>query len=163
MTPEDSLFSIAEIGIGLAGFSGLVAAFVQHSGQSWRADQKARIVFLIMLSFGMIVTALAPYALSGVSSSPAVVWGIPMIGFGTLCIGLLVRWVMLSRRHGFRLLFPQFSIPIMCGATTLQIMAVLSGFGWIFPYSPALFVFALLAVLVFGANMFLALLYSIWE
>ena len=32
MAPEESLASIAEIGIGLAGFSGLVAAFVQHSG-----------------------------------------------------------------------------------------------------------------------------------
>lgn len=163
MTPEDALFSIAEIGIGLAGFSGLVAAFVQHPGQSWRADQKARIVFLIILSFGMIVTALLPSALSGISSSPAVVWGIPMIVFGMLCICLLCYWVALSRRHGFKLLFPQVSIPIMCGATTLQVLAILSGFGWIFPYSPALFVFALLSVLVFGANMFLALLHSIWE
>jgi len=57
VAPEDALFSIAEIGIGLAGFSGLVAAFVQHPGQTWRADQKARIVFLILLSFGLIVAA----------------------------------------------------------------------------------------------------------
>jgi hypothetical protein len=74
MTPEDSLLAIAEVGIGLAGFSGLVAAFVQHSGQSWRPDQKARIVLLIVLSFGVIVSALTPYALSGVTTAPSLVW-----------------------------------------------------------------------------------------
>jgi len=163
VAPEDALFSIAEISIGLAGFSGLVAAFVQHPGQTWRPDQKARIVFLILLSFGMIVAALAPYALSGISNSPAVIWGPPMIGFPVLCLILLGYWGVLSRRHGFTLLFPQVSIPVMLGSITLQILALLSGLGLVLPYSPAVFVFALLSVLIFGANMFLALLYSIWE
>jgi len=163
MTPEDSLFSIAEIGIGLAGFSGLVAAFVQHPGQSWRKDQKTRIVLLIALSFGMIVSALAPYALSGISTSPALVWGAPMLAFSILCLGLLVYWTVLSRKHGFTLLFPLLSIPILSGATALQVLSFASGLGWIFPYSPTIFVFGLLSVLVFGANVFLALLHSIWE
>ncbi len=116
MSPEDSLFSIAEISIGLAGFSGLVAAFVQHSGQPWRADQKARIVILIALSFGMIVSSLAPYALSGVSTSPAVVFGAPMIVFSVLTISLLVHWIVISRKFGFTLQFPYLSIPVLIGA-----------------------------------------------
>ena len=163
MTPQDALFAIAEVGIGLAGFSGLVAAFVQHSGQTWRREQKTRIVLLIVLSFGMIVSALAPYALSGVSGSPALVWGAPMVALSVLCIGLLLYWIRVSRKYAFKLLFPLFSIPILSVATVLQVMGFLSGIGWIFPYSPALFVLGLLSVLVFGANIFLALLYSIWE
>lgn len=163
MTPQDALFSIAEISIGLAGFSGLVAAFVQHAGQTWRADQKTRIVLLIVLSFGMIVSALAPYALSGVSTSSALVWGVPMVAFSVLCLGLLVYWVVVSRRRAFKLLFPVISVPILSVATALQVLALLSGLGWILPYSPAVFVLGLLSVLVFGANIFLALLYSIWE
>jgi len=163
MAPEDSLFSIAEISIGLAGFSGLVAAFVQHEGQTWRADQKARIVLLIVLSFGVIACALAPYALSGISTSPRLVWGAPMIAFSTLCIGLLIHWIRLSRRHGFRLQFPFLSITILTAATAIQVVSFFSGLGWILPYSPAVFVLGFLTVLVFGANMFLALLYSIWE
>ena len=163
MTPQDSLFSIAEISIGLAGFSGLVAAFVQHSGQSWRADQKTRIVLLIVLSFGTIVAALAPYALSGLSSAPALVWGLPMIGFSVLCMILLGYWVTLARRHQFKLQFPLVSIPILTGATALQVLVLLSGLGCVVPYSPAVFVLGFLSVLVFGANVFLALLDSIWE
>ena len=163
MTPEDALFSIAEISIGLAGFSGLVAAFVQHEGQSWREDQKARIVLLIVLSFGMMVCSLAPYALAGVSASPALVWGVPMLAFSSLCIGLLAFWVVVSRRCGFKLFFPLVSIPIIAGAAALQVLAFLSGLGWIYPYSPTVFVLGFLSILVFGANVFLALLYSIWE
>jgi len=163
MSPEDSLFSIAEISIGLAGFSGLVAAFVQHEGQTWRADQKARIVLLIMLSFGVIVGALLPYALSGVSSDPALVWGVPMVAFSILCIGLLAYWVVLSRRHGFRLLFPWISIPVLTIATSIQVVALFSGLGLVHPYSPTVLTLGFLSTLVFGANMFLALLHSIWS
>lgn len=162
MTPQDSLFSIAEISIGLAGFSGLVAAFVQHAGEPWRADQKTRIVLLIVLSFGVIVSALTPYALSGISDSPALVWGVPMVAFSILCIGLHGYWIVVARKRSFTLQFPYVSIPILIGATALQALAFLSGLGLVVPYSPTVFVFGLLSVLVFGANMFLALLYSIW-
>ena len=163
MEPQDALFSIAEIGIGLAGFSGLVAAFIQPSGQTWRPEQKTRIVLLIVLSFGMIVSSLAPYALAGISDSPALVWGVPMLMFSTLGIALLGYWVTVSLRRGYRLEFPLFSIPIVFVATALQVMAFLSGLGLIFPYSPTVFMFGFLSVLIFGANLFLALLYSIWK
>jgi hypothetical protein len=163
MTPEDVLPSIAEIAIGLAGFSGLVAAFSQRPGQAWKGDQKARIVFLIILSFGMITSALLPAAMSGVSGSPALVWGVPMVAYSALTLGLLGRWVVLSRRHGYELQFPFVSIPIITAAALLQVAVLLSGLGVIVPYSSTLFVFGLLAVLVFGANMFLALLHITWR
>jgi len=163
MTPQDVLPSIAEIAIGLAGFSGLVAAFSQRPGQAWRGDQKARIVFLVILSFGMLTAALLPSAISGISDSPALVWGVPMVGYSVLALGLLGRWVSLSRRHGYELQFPLVSIPIISVAAALQVVVLLSGVGLVFPYSPTLFVFGLLSVLVFGANMFLALLHITWS
>lgn len=163
MTPEDALMSIAEIAIGLAGFSGLVAAFGQRQGHTWREDQKARIVFLVILSFGMITCALLPFAISGISNSPAWIWGLPMVSYSILALVLLARWVVLSRRHGFKLQFPKVSIPIIGIATVLQVLVMLSGFGIIMPYSAPLFVFGLLSILVFSANMFLALLHITWS
>lgn len=162
MTPEDSLIAIAEIGIGLAGFSGLVAAFVQQSGHEWRMEQKARIVLLIVLSFGIMISALMPFALSGTSNSPALIWGAPMIAFSLLCISLLFYWIRVSRKHDFRILFPWISIPVMVVAALLQVICLFSGIGVIFPYSASLFTLGLLCVLAFGANIFVALLESIW-
>ena len=163
MTPEDALPNIAEIAIGLAGFSGLVAAFGQRPGQAWRRDQKTRIVFLVILSFSMIIAALFPSAMSGISDSPALVWGVPMVGSSVIALALLVYWALFSRRHGYKLQFPAVSISIISGAALLQVTVLLSGFGVILPYSPALFVFGLLSILVFGANMFLALLHITWR
>jgi len=163
MTPQDALLSIAEISIGLAGFSGLVAAFIQPTGHSWQPEQKTRIVILILLSFGMIVCSLAPYALAGISASSAIIWGMPMIAFGTLSIGLLIYWLIVSGRRHFKLQFPWFSRPFIFVAVSLQIMVLLSGLGLVFPYSPALFLLGFLSTLVFGANVFLALLYSVWN
>jgi len=163
MAPEDALASIAEIAIGLAGFSGLVAAFVQSSGHSWKGDQKARIVFLVILSFAVITTSLLPSAISGLSASPALVWGIPMIACGFVTLTSLLCWVVLSRRHHYRLQFPKTSISILSISGTLQLAVLLSGFGVVLPYSPALFVFGLLSILVFCANMFLALLHMTWR
>jgi len=162
MAPEDALFAITEVSIGLAGFSGLVAAFVQHEGKAWQRDQKARIVLLIVMSFGTIACALAPYALSGFTASPAIVWGIPMVTFSMLSMALLVHWVVLSRQYNFRLHFPWVSLPVLTAAVLLQIVNFCSGLGLVYPYSSALFVLGFLSVLVFGAIVFLALLESVW-
>jgi len=163
MTPDDALPSIAEIAIGLAGFSGLVAAFSQRPGQPWKGDQKARIVFLIVLSFLMITAALLPSGISGFSDSPALVWGIPMIACSGIALICLVVWVILARGRGYKLQFPVVSTATLLIAGSLQVMVLLSGFGLILPYSHGLFVFGLLSILVFCANMFVALLHITWS
>lgn len=163
MTPQDALPAIAEIAVGLAGFSGLVAAFSQRPGQPWRPDQKTRIVFLVILSFGMITAALLPYAMSGISESPALIWGVPMVAYSAIALVLLAYWVVVSRKRNYKLQFPLVSIPILSAATALQIVVLLSGLGLIVPYSSTLFVFGLLSILVFGANMFIALLHITWS
>jgi len=163
MTPEDVLPNIAEIAISLAGFGGLVAAFGQRPGQFWRGDQKTRIVLLVILSFAMIVSALYPSAMSGLSHSPALVWGVPMVSFGGLSLALLTYWIIVARRHGYKLQFPLVSIPVITAAGLLQCLLLLSGCGVLLPFSPALFVLGLLSILVFGAVMFLALLHITWR
>ena len=163
MNPQDILITIAEISIGLAGFSGLVAAFTHKANQGWRPDQKTRIIFLITLSFGMIVTSLLPFAISDWSSEPSHIWGIPMILYSTLVLCLLVYWVTVTRKNDYKIQFPYASYPIMVVGTILQILVLLSGLGVFMPYSPGLFVLGFLGILVFGANVFLALLNTTWE
>jgi peptidoglycan/LPS O-acetylase OafA/YrhL len=163
MTPEDSLLSIAEIAIGLAGFSGLVAAFSQRPGHAWRGDQKARIVFLVILSFTMMISAILPFALSGIGDSPALIWGVPMVAYSAVALTLLCCWVVVARRRSYRLQFKFVSIPLLAVAGMVQVLVGLSGLGVILPYSPSLFVFGLLATLLFAANLFLALLHITWS
>ena len=48
-------------------------------------------------------------------------------------------------------------------AAGLQVVAGLSGLGLIFPFSPVIFIFGLLAILLFSGTMFLALLHITWK
>jgi hypothetical protein len=86
-----------------------------------------------------------------------------MIACSVLTLTSLCAWIVLSRRRDYRLQFPKTSISILFVSGTLQLAVLLSGFGVILPYSPALFVLGLLSILVFCANMFLALLDMTWR
>ena len=86
-----------------------------------------------------------------------------MVAFSSLTLTLLGFWVTTARRKGYGLQFPFFSIPIIFVSSVLQVMVGLSGFGLIFPYSPALFVFGMLSIMLFAGNMFLAMLHITWK
>ena len=86
-----------------------------------------------------------------------------MVAFSGLALTLLGYWVLVARRRDYRLQFPFISIPIIFVAGLMQVLTALSGFGLVFPYSPTVFVFGLLSVLLFTANMFLAMLHITWK
>jgi hypothetical protein len=83
--------------------------------------------------------------------------------YSILALGLLAYWMTVSRKQGYKIQFPKASYPILALATILQAAVLLSGLGIFLPYSSSLFVFGFLAILIFGANVFLALLNTIWE
>ena len=70
MQEASALFIVAEVSIGLAGFSGVVAAL--HGRDDWHPLDVWRVVNLLLISFGTLVLALVPVALHsfGISGSP---------------------------------------------------------------------------------------------
>ena len=73
MAPQDVLTTIAEISIALAGFTGLVAAFRQFGGYRWSFEERLRITMLIVLSFTVIICALSPFALGGMTVTSSLI------------------------------------------------------------------------------------------
>jgi hypothetical protein len=86
-----------------------------------------------------------------------------MVLYSTLVLGLLGYWITVSRKNGYEIQFPFASYPILIVGTVLQILVLVSGLGIFIPYSSGLFVLGFLSILIFGANVFLALLNTIWE
>jgi len=86
-----------------------------------------------------------------------------MVLYSTLVLALLTYWVIVSRKNGYTIQFPYASYPIMLIGAILQLLVLLSGLGILLPYSPGLFVLGFLGIFVFAANVFLALLNTIWE
>jgi hypothetical protein len=72
MIAEDVLVTTAEVAIGLAGFSGIVAAVIgSRASVRWSPIQKFRLIELLRTSFGGVVFSLFPLILlsAGVSNS----------------------------------------------------------------------------------------------
>ena len=68
----DELMTIAEIAVGLAGFSGVVAAFLQPAGLH-RVD-RLRFVNLFSTAFATVVLAFVPVAIQDWTASPESLW-----------------------------------------------------------------------------------------
>ena len=72
MIADDVLETTAEVAIGLAGFSGIVAAVIgSRASVRWSPIQKFRLIELLRTSFGAVVFSLFPLILlsAGVSNS----------------------------------------------------------------------------------------------
>jgi hypothetical protein len=69
---SDELLTIAEISVGIAGFSGVVAAFLQRE-QLHRLDQ-ARFVNLFVVAFATLFLAFVPLTFSHAGLSGMALW-----------------------------------------------------------------------------------------
>ena len=69
----DSLQTIAEISIGLAGFSGLIVALRKKTGP-FTGVQKFRLQVLLVLTFGSMFLSLLPDLLTNLGVAENVIW-----------------------------------------------------------------------------------------
>jgi len=60
MTAGDYLALIAEVAVGVAGFSGIVAALTRRSSEEWRAIDVVRLQVLLFVSISVVTWALLP-------------------------------------------------------------------------------------------------------
>lgn len=93
----DSLQTIAEISIGLAGFSGLLVALRRDS---WPLDdvQKYRMRILFTLSFGAMFLSLLPDTLANFSVPDERIWFDSSAAIFAYSLWFLAWWIMSSRR-----------------------------------------------------------------
>ena len=93
----DSLQTIAEISIGLAGFSGLVVALRKDSGLLDDV-QKYRLRILFSLSFGAMFLALLPDTLVNLGVPDERVWFDSSAAIFAYSFLFIAWWIMSSRR-----------------------------------------------------------------
>ena len=94
---ESALTVTAEVGIGIAGFSGLFAAIARRSPENWGATEQVSLEVLLLASGSAIFASLLPFLLleAGISSSAC--WAIGSTLYGSWLAGILV---MRARQRG---------------------------------------------------------------
>jgi hypothetical protein len=95
--PTETLLTIAEVGLGIAGFSGVMTAFIQRPGALTRIEIY-RISVLLGASFGAMFLAFVPLVLTQFSQPLVRIWG---AASAIMCVYSLVgatAYLVASRR-----------------------------------------------------------------
>ena len=82
----DALSTIAEIALGLAGFSGVVVVLGRQPGAFTRVEA-GRLVLLLVSSIGAMFLALLPLSLAPLEISSSLLWRISAAAFMAFCLG----------------------------------------------------------------------------
>jgi hypothetical protein len=90
-----SLQTIAEIGIGLAGFSGLIIAFRKGSGPLTEV-QKYRLQILLSLAFGAMFLSFLPELFFSFGADSNDVWLFSSVCLSLYSVVFLIWWLRVS-------------------------------------------------------------------
>ena len=82
----DALSTIAEIALGLAGFSGVVVVLGRQPGAFSRVEA-GRLVLLLVSSIGAMFLALLPLSLAPLELSDSLLWRVSAGTFTGFCVG----------------------------------------------------------------------------
>ena len=73
----ESLFTSAiEVGIGIAGFSGIVAVLGHRSAGAWTRADRGRMSILLQTSFATVLLSFLPLLLGGTIADSGILWAI---------------------------------------------------------------------------------------
>jgi len=156
-----SLQTIAEIGIGLAGFSGLIVALRKSSGPL-TVVQKYRLQILLSLTFGAMFLSFLPELLFSFGIDPSNVWrfsSVCLLTYSVLFLTWMIR-VSLHINSANPELINWFAFSRMTGGHIVVIVVQLSSVFSIFELADdAAYVVALIWYLVHSAQQFTRMLF----
>jgi len=105
----ETFTTIAEIGIAIAGFSGLVVVLRKNSGPL-NAIEKYRMSVLLATAFGAMFLALLPSTLQHLGLAGDIIWRTSSAFLTAFTFAFVVGWVLSSRRF-FNVAREIFSVP----------------------------------------------------
>jgi hypothetical protein len=158
---EDVLYTLAQVGVTLAGFSGVVVAFRVRGAHTWAPMELRALWFLIGDSFFVLLFSLLPIPLSLAGWTENVVWGVCSASLGTWFI--VGNLLYLSGEIKDRATQSRITIPIITPilrwtgifSFVMGVALWLGAFDLVVPRNQALYVFGLLTLLVYVAVEFL--------
>jgi hypothetical protein len=102
MEAREELLTFAEVAIAIAGFSGVVGAFLQRDGLHW--VDRVRFVGILGISFAAFALAFVPIVLSHLGWTGPALWSgasVVMIVFWAVCVAPLPFVMPRLRREDY--------------------------------------------------------------
>jgi len=158
---ESVLYTLAEVAVTLAGFSGLVVVFRMRGIEAWTPTELRIFWLLLGDSFLVTIFALLPVPLALANWSPEAVWGLCNALLGTLFI--VVDLLVLQGERRDRATRQHVTVPVI--TPLLIIMSIvafvmglalwLSALNLIVQRGQAVYVLGLILMIAFAALEFL--------
>ena len=161
MSLPDSLQTIAEVGVALAGFSGLVVALRKKTGPLSEVE-KYRLQVLLTLAFGAVFLSFLPEILTSLELQTGRAWLYSGFALCIYSIVFLSWWMKATRNfiHTFPEIFHWTAFTRMILAHVAVIVLQLSAAFSLIPVSAATaFVIALVWYLIHSAQQFVRMLF----
>jgi len=159
---ESVLPSAIEVGIGTAGFSGIVVVLGQRAQGNWSAADVGRIVLLLQGSFAAILLSFLALLLDGAQVAEPTIW---RAGSGTFVVYALLilplRARQIERMRGTDASFSpglaRALFPVVFACTALQ------AYNTVFLHAGWPFALAVMFELAVALLNFVRLLRTLWE
>jgi hypothetical protein len=152
---EENLAVLAEIAVGLAGFSSIVVVFRRGSDSgSWKPEDVARFRIMIEASLVAALFAILPAALRGLGLMNPQLWPIA----SALLFSLMMFNTVRRRREGRRLPPGSLNRPlnyfILTTSLVVASIQLLNVLGWLVPQGPGPYLFGVTWYTVYAGIMF---------
>ena len=158
---QETLATIAQIGIALAGFSGLVVVLRRDKGPL-NEIEKYRMSVLLATAFGAMFLALLPDTLTYLGLTGDGIWRLSSAFLAVFSVLFILIWVWSSRRF-FRLAREIFSVPafslVVAGHVTNLVLQLLVSFGFFSRGQAGIFVLGLVWLLAHASQQFIRMLF----
>lgn len=155
------LYTLAQVAIALAGFSGVVVAFRVQGAHAWSPTELRVLWLLLGGSFLVLFFSLLPLPLALANWPADAIWGLGSALLGSWFIAgnlLALRGDRLDRARGQLVTVPVIS-PILYGVIILAFVVGLalwlSVFNLVVPRGQAVYVLGLITLLAFASVEFL--------
>jgi hypothetical protein len=151
----DSFEILAEVAIGIAGFSSIAVVLSRSPGE-WVAADSFRTLLLLLMSFGTLILALVPIGLGTADLPPETIWRISSgfvvaVNLGSTAVIVPVRRRQLDRS----LWFGPITLTVTWSLFGAHMLAqTLNCLGALFDPNPTVLFFGLVWQLAFSAFIF---------
>lgn len=161
MAPEDILTTTAEVGIALAGFSGIVAVLGRRAEGAWSGADRVRLTMLLETSFAAVLWSFAPLVLLSAEVAPQRVWLLTSggyVGYMLLQFPLRTRQLTSADRADSDVPIRPWYLAFVISGAVAHTLLQLANAAWL--RAPWPHIVAVLWALTLGFVMFVRLLRS---
>lgn len=164
MDAQSALEAVAQIGVALLGFAGIVGAL---AGDKLRPrHQEVWLPFWVMITsgLGVLLGALFPLLPYHLGAPDHVVWSASsalVVVATAWSIAFFIPRILRAQRDGVVPKLPAFDIPLRIGLSVLILSQVLNTFGVVFPQNAGGYLIGMYASVLGSGLNFLFLVYTL--